>query len=39
LWGLSKLYWTARRKMRDIPLTGVGLKKCDKASIEELYPI
>jgi hypothetical protein len=26
-WNLSKLYWTARRKMGDIPLTGVGLKK------------
>jgi len=23
-WGLSKLYWSARRKMGDIPFTGVG---------------
>jgi hypothetical protein len=22
-WNLSKLYWTARKKMGDIPLTGV----------------
>jgi len=23
-WGLSKLYWTARSKMGDFPLTEVG---------------
>jgi hypothetical protein len=26
-WNLSKLYWTARKKMGDIPLTGLGQKK------------
>jgi len=26
-WKLSKVYWTARRKMWDIPVIGVGLKK------------
>jgi hypothetical protein len=23
-WNLSKLYWTARKKMGDISLTGIG---------------
>jgi hypothetical protein len=26
LWNLSKLHWTARKKMADIALTGVGMK-------------
>lgn len=25
-WNLSKLYWTARKKLGDIPLIGAGLK-------------